>query len=184
MTAHHTSLSRSSRRPRRGVATIELALCLPFMMMLLMVIFTLGSFWQTHMGTTITARYNAWVGKDEPWAPDARHTEERLPVDGFESVGTILGPKPLLPAERGLLHAEVVNSIPIYCASMKGLIPDAHAQHYVLAGCWDYRNIPFENDRHKHRPLHCGKKYRYLNVLTTKPVNMDSFLVLLFGGLF
>lgn len=177
---HAIRRPRFARR-RRGLATVELAFALPLLLLFLFAIATLASFGLTRMDIAVEVRYDAWAGKDAPWIPDPRqrYEETTLPVSGCAEVGSILGPQPLLPPDRGLLVARTSREVPIFAATMQSIIPEVHEQHCVLGGCWDYRNIPFPDRRQLHPPLRCCKKYRYIPA--RRRIDMDGFLRLLPG---
>ena len=147
-------------RLRRGNAAIEFALALPFLLVALLAIATMGTFGLTRMDTTIAARYNAWSGKDTPWVPRPERVERELPLDGLDTVGRILGPKPVWAAERGLLDARVTSEVPVLIAPLRYCLKEVDFRHAVLAGTWDHRVIAFPNDRREHPRLWCVRKYR------------------------
>jgi hypothetical protein len=155
---------RIAMKRSRGLATLEMALFLPFLCFLLMVIFSVASISLSWMSATAEVRLQAWRGRYAPWKKDADYRQQTLSLPNARNVGKMLGPHPLLPPDGGLVIAETSRKIPLFYEGFKGKLGDAKAGCALLGGVWDFHEMPFENDRHRHPPLVPTPKWKYLAI--------------------
>jgi hypothetical protein len=134
---------------------------LPFLSLLLVVIFTVASVPVTYMTVAFESRSAAWKGRHQPWRPSELfqvvRLEAKLPQD--MDIGRILGGRPVFRPDR-ILKAERQLKIPIFYVGFVGAFDDAQSTHYVMGGVWDHREIPFP-EKARHRMLTPVKKFYF-----------------------
>jgi hypothetical protein len=164
---------RSKRRQRRGIAPIEFVLWLPLLMFLFWTVVGAGNIFLVNCEVTAKVRETAWQGRDEPWlCPPEGVSEGPLPNLGdaqqaFDKVGSVIDQyfhdNRSLPstwqANRGLLTAEDSREVR-YMVKFLRDFSVARAKCAVLAGVWDRRELPFE-DQAQHPRLQPSKKLTY-----------------------
>lgn len=137
--------SRISSR-RRGVAPLELVLCLPFLVGALAVIFTLASAGLTKSTSAISARHNAWRERYRDWTQSSEtlrnHDSEALPPL-FASILMLTNE---FDGDEGLLEGKDLRNIPIAHPGYQNSNLQADSNHFVHAGAWDHRQIPSKDN--------------------------------------
>jgi hypothetical protein len=161
------------RRIRRGLAPIEMAFCLPILMLLLTVVCTVTSVCCCHAEVAVVARDRAWAHRHQPWEV-ARPQPAGPDRDGLVwtaaiaaevpgRITQILGPRPQWPANRGLV-ASASREVPVFTRSFAGILPPAQSEHVTLAGTWDHQEIQFEAQS-DHPRLQPTRKFHYFTRL-------------------
>lgn len=115
----------AARWGRRGIATLELAMALPVILLLLVALLTLGSAGTALTGATIKARNDAWRARSDVSAADSALRFSR------ESTTETL-------VSRTATQQAVVVSPRISLAA-------ANPQHTVLGGSWDHTDLPMDS---------------------------------------
>lgn len=117
----HRPSKRSPGRP--GLATLEMALSLPFLAIMAAVLLMTGEAGTLRLQATVDARQQAWK---------QRHGA---------SIGGSLS---IQPSGDDLIQAEATRTVkaPRALASLAGT---AHSQHAVLGGSLDYHDVPFDS---------------------------------------
>lgn len=104
----------------RGLASLELVLALPLLLMLLAVVFFLGDGMIKANQTVVAARADAWSQRGS-----------RPSADPFAFTRS--------STERSLVNGAAEETIRSNAAI--GLLSEATAEHTVMSGAWDYRDI-------------------------------------------
>ena len=153
---HPLRPTHAARNPRRGLATLEAALCLPVLAGLMAIIFTLASAGLTKSEASIQARYDAWTRRED------RRADARLPVTGsggdvgrilgFTSLGQIPPSTGTLPPDAGLIVEQTRKSVPTAYPGYRNWNLTAVETHRVLAGTWDFREVTFPSGELKPDP--------------------------------
>jgi hypothetical protein len=127
---------------RRGVAPIELVLCLPFLVGALALIFTLASAGLTKSQSAVSARHNAWRERNNVWQDSSTYTQSNSSVAGTEAVGLILALGPGYATNAGLLEGNDSRTVAVAHPGYESKILTTDANHFVLGGAWDHRRVP------------------------------------------
>lgn len=173
---------------RRGLATLEVVMFLPILCVFIILIFMTAGAGMSVVHVAVKARNQAWEGRDEPWRSNGELFKEGLLVleEGRDREDLEVVGKPIhryfadneaLPrgwnATRGLVRAESWVEIPFVPKGVQDRIRFAGARHAVLGGCWDHRELPFEDYslRREHRRLEIPEKFDYYG----KSVDLNGF---------
>ena len=148
-TTHHSEAVK--HQTRRGTVTMELALFLPTYAAMIMVLFTIFSFARTRGEVAVETRHEAWMKRETPGKVTLA-----LPVSAGEAeqVGRILNHEQ--DPTQGLVSARHRKNATVYLKSLN-LLTDIQLDHAVMTDTWDYKTIPFEDEKHHHR-LQLGKR--------------------------
>ena len=163
-------------RNRRGAAQIEFVMWLPLIMSLFWVILTAGHIFLVHCEATTEVRQMAWQNRDEPWQTNSESCTEgdipALSTGGRELdeispvVKRYFRDNDQLPDDwspnRGFLTSQHDKETR-FMVNLFAHLSTAHAEHAVLGGVWDHRELEFEkiSEKHKHRQLVPSKKFCY-----------------------
>ncbi|MBY0525259.1 MAG: hypothetical protein K2R98_17765 [Gemmataceae bacterium] len=116
---------------RAGLATFELVMTMPLILLLFAVIFAIAQGGLARSRAVIQSRADAWKGRDKP-AP----TLPEYPPSWSASVATRYG------------HIDGSKTVPIRYRSVKNILTSGHplqnrttAHHFVLGGTWDHRQV-------------------------------------------
>ena len=125
-------------RHRRGLASLELVLFLPFLVVLTAMIFTIGGAAVTRGNVAVQARNDAWqTTVDRP--------DRQLEWWGTTPAsGTIISANP--DASRGTVHKTSTAPIKAFAGRALGVGQTAAAEHAVIHGSWDSTAIRIEAD--------------------------------------
>ncbi len=141
---------------RRGIASLELALVLPILMVMLSIIFGVCSVTETRMMTTTAARNFAFEKRHRPW----EHQAETLELSDVQKVEKILGPSPVMPAKGGLVSGAAASEPTGIFGPLSKLTLQTQSERFVLGGGWDYQEIVFK----KHSQLTLTEKAKYFGM--------------------
>lgn len=155
-TSDHSQGLAFARKARQGSAPIELTLALPIFMVLLSFIFAVCSAAVTRIQVTSTARNNTFAKRHQPWL----HASEELGSLDLGSVGIILGSKPLVKPEGGMVQGTASGRPEGLFGPLKALTQEATREFFVMGGVWDQQEIPFK----KHPALTLTDKATYFGV--------------------
>jgi hypothetical protein len=156
--------SNRMRKRNRGLATLEMAMLLPFACLLLMVIFSLASISLSWMSVTADVRRLAWQHRYAPWKQDTGDRSQTLSLPDAADVGLILGPQPPAPPNGDLAVGLAERDVALFYEGFRGRIGKAKGDCALLGGVWDFREMPFENSRNGHPPLTPTPKWKYLRI--------------------
>jgi hypothetical protein len=151
--------------PRRGLATLELVLCLPLLAVLLVLILAAGQGMVARCEQAARARYEAWSGRlDQPSGSD-------LAESASGRLGIVVDGDPA----QGLREARPSRPIGLNLGlSWASLAVSAH--HAMLAGTWDHRVIQLRQTPplvpHTKALVYAGQA----------PGTLDSLATALLGG--
>jgi hypothetical protein len=121
---------------RRGLASLELALSMPFLVALAAAIWHLASFHQRQTQVTIEARFGAWEKRDDPG-----QTETDPPADKGNPAMLFRSGGGTLP--QGL-HVEQSKKKTLGAPPVFRIPPIAlQKQHTVLGRSWDFHDIDY-----------------------------------------
>jgi hypothetical protein len=126
--SHH----RSNPAHRRGLATFEFAMSLPFLLLLMVSITWLGFSVIGQAEVLVKARNNTWKKRFDDNA--------KRPLM-FPS-GISVAKNPFYSQEADYVSETVKQSVNV--SPIFSLIPGPEASHTILAGSWDYRAMPFD----------------------------------------
>lgn len=157
-----------SKRTRRGNASLELAIFLPLLALMIMGIFTVASYSISHCRIETETRQSAWKFRNVAWRSSELKKLE-VPVTGNDLVITT-GSLKTHPAE--FIRSEEKRTAYSFLQGIEnGKLKN---QHLVLGGVWDFREIQFQKKRN-HSRLELGRKTEFFTKL---PFRRDAFRVL------
>lgn len=150
-------------RHRRGLASLELVMVVPLMMLLVVLLFWEATIALRAMDVDIQARFFAWSGRFRPWTPSDVYTRGQLSIDsraGLSQVSNIVDAKlrrnSELPhgwnARSGLLKSSVASVPENGGRRVNSLLMSVGSSHHVFAGAWDYREMPMPKHKRLHLP--------------------------------
>lgn len=145
--------SRTVGRPvssQLGLAPLELMLALPILLVMLSLIFGACSVSTARMNVTLAARNFAFQKRHTPW----KHGAGPLAVREVARVSKILGPRPIMPANSGLVSGAATGTPTGLFGPLRQLKQSADCERFILGGGWDYEEIQFK----KHRSLTLTEK--------------------------
>lgn len=117
----HKMPIRNNRR--RGVATLEMVMCFPILIILVAMIFTIGTATSTKTQVTMAVRHEAWQARLRPMNPQAFN---------------------LLNAHAaGESVEEESKSFRKYTNLFPGISRTAASENVVLTGSWDHKQVTF-----------------------------------------
>ncbi len=145
---------------RKGLAPLELALALPILMVMLSLIFGVCTVTTTRMNVTLAARNFTFEKRHTPW----KHNAQTLKLDHVQKVSRILGPRPLMPANSGLVSGAAQGAPIGLFGPLRKLALTTNCERFVLGGGWDYQEIEFK--KHKQLTLTDKSKYFGLDAVT------------------
>ncbi len=127
----------NKRTNRRGLATLELVLFMPFYALFVTALFVVASISLNANQAEMKNRAAAWRFRSEPWlAPQT----ETLNVGFSQDDATIMGGRYRLKPNLMVFEERVQTGIKSGIG-IKG--PEARAEHGFVTGVWDYRELPF-----------------------------------------
>ena len=109
---------------RRGVATLELVMCFPILVIMVAMIFTLGTAVLTQSEVTMQVRKEAWASRTNP--------QNQRPFNILEAHSS------------GKETSEKTKSFRKYTNLFPQIPRTAYATNVILTGSWDSRQIPYE----------------------------------------
>ncbi len=168
---HRRKLSQNAR----GTASLEMAMGLPLLFLLLVTIYTFASAALTRNETTFTARLNVSTGQDEPWRDSPSYHSSDLQLVNHQVLAKIIGPNPPLPTSADLPVSAVSQEVPYVANPWRGLIPDAQAHAATAGASWDFRHIPFPAQS-EHPRLVLMDKVKFLS--DRQDFQLDAFAAL------
>jgi TadE-like protein len=119
-------------RRRRGIASIEMAITLPLLMILVAGTFSVAVLALTKLDLALAARREAWTQRHS--RPPARRLEIAVPA--------FLARVPRINVDTGVAGEIRTREVAIAPAVTNRLFT-AESRHYVMGGSWDFQTIPF-----------------------------------------
>jgi hypothetical protein len=158
-------------RQRQGVATIEVALALPIVGVVLLAMFSVAAIIFAHLDVAGAARYQAWSGRHQPWRPSERYETVELGLGLPDRFDRIVGDTEML-SPTAVLHAKVeTEALACSLNSVFAALRVARGEHYTTGGSWDFHEIVVEEEN-RHRRLQPTRKFQ---CFTDRPVSFAPF---------
>lgn len=135
---------------RRALAPIELCLILPVLAVLFLLMVTIVASEIFCVDLSIAARNAAWVATPNPKSGPAGELRFRAPR-GFNMAQVFPADAAYAAIVRGgKVHAQQsarMDTEELCFQAVVDQLPEATREHTVVAGVWDFRDLPFELEK-------------------------------------
>jgi len=148
------------RSPRSGLATIEVALVLPLVAIIVLTMFSAASIIFTNLSVSGFSRFEAWSGRHRPWVSSPDYSTKEIGLRVNAELDRILGDEGRL-SPTAVVFAEVEAEVP-FCwpETVLADLKIARSEHFTTGGTWDYREIRFEG-KGSHDRLEPTDKFQF-----------------------